>query len=58
MLWTGAWKNAILQFDKQREVSLFYEGVRVGDYRPGLHRGLILNFNKELLKAGIKRVVL
>jgi GxxExxY protein len=69
----------------------FYEGVRVGDYKPdvivedqvvleiksvlkfepvflaqmltylritGLKRGLILNFNKPLLKAGIKRVVL
>jgi GxxExxY protein len=80
-----------LRFDKQREVPLFYEGVRVGDYRPDfiienevvveiksvikfepvflaqmltylritrLRRGLILNFNKALLKAGIKRVVL
>jgi GxxExxY protein len=80
-----------LRFDRQREVPLFYEGVRVGDYKPGvivenkvvleiksvlkfelvilaqmltylritgLKRGLILNFNKPLLKAGITRVVL
>jgi len=80
-----------LKFDKQREVPLFYEGIRVGDYKPdfivenavvleiksvlkyepvflaqmltylritGLNRGLILNFNKAWLKAGIKRVIL
>ncbi|HYE85319.1 MAG TPA: GxxExxY protein [Vicinamibacterales bacterium] len=80
-----------LKFERQRVVPLFYEGIRVGEYRPdvivdeqvvveiksvlnfepvfvaqmltylritGLKRGLILNFNKPVLTAGIKRVSL
>ena len=80
-----------LVFDRQSLIPLYYEGQRVGEYRPdlivagqvvvevksvlkfepvfvaqmltylritGLQRGLILNFNRPVMRAGIKRIVL